>query len=280
MSQTPTIHLTGNFLTWHRYYVQTFEKKLQECGYTGNMPYWEWGMDINNLEKSPLFDGSATSLGSNGAPIPHEGMQILMPFNDEPVKFQPGTGGGCITKGPFSDLKIRLGPVARPAYGSPEPVGVADPLQDNTRCLTRDLSSNTGKRFSSFRNTTELIIGAQNVEMFQGLMSGDPRYISGEVGVHGGGHNMVGGDLSDPFTAPNDPMFFLHHAQVDRVYWIWQMQDFKNRQNVFGTQTLLDFPPSPNATVEDFLDVSPLNDQVKIKDMMNTVGGPLCYVYI
>jgi len=91
---------------------------------------------------------------------------------------------------------------------------------------------------------------------------------------------MVGGEVSDPFTAPNDPAFFLHHAQVDRVFWIWQMQDFTNRKGVFGTQTLMDMPPSPNTTVEDFLDVAPLNGDVKIKDMMNTVGGPLCYVYI
>jgi len=107
MRQTPTIHLTGNFLTWHRYYVHTFEKKLKECGYSGNLPYWEWGLDVNSLDTSPLFDGSATSLGSNGQAIPHAGMQIMMPFNDQPLTFQPGTGGGCVQTGPFSDLTIR-----------------------------------------------------------------------------------------------------------------------------------------------------------------------------
>ncbi|KAM7186055.1 tyrosinase-like protein [Rhypophila sp. PSN 637] len=281
MSQTPTIHLTGNFLTWHRYFLQTFETKLKECGYNGNLPYWEWGLDVNtDLRKSPLLDGSATSLGSDGKAITHEGMQILMPFNDQPVKFQPGTGGGCLVQGPFSDLTIHLGPVAKPAYGSPDPVGQPDPTQDNPRCLSRDLSSDTGKRFSSFRNTTELIINSNNVEIFQALMSGDPRYITGDVGVHGGGHDMIGGEMSDPFTSPNDPLFYLHHAQIDRVYWIWQMQDFKNRQGVAGTQTLLDMPPSPNTTVNDLLNVAPLGESVKIKDVMNTVGGPLCYVYI
>ncbi|KAK3370434.1 tyrosinase-like protein [Podospora didyma] len=280
MSQTPTIHLTGNFLTWHRYFLQTFEKKLQECGYNGNLPYWEWGLDVNSLQTSPLFDGSTTSLGSDGVPVPHQGMQILMPFNDKPVTFKAGTGGGCLTSGPFSDLVIHLGPVAKPAYGSNDPVGQADPTQDNPRCLSRDLSSDTLKRFSSFRNTTELIIGQQTVETFQALMSGDPRYILGDVGVHGGGHDSVGGEMSDPFTSPNDPLFYLHHAQIDRVYWIWQMQDFNSRQGVSGTQTLLNLPPSLNTTVEDLLNVAPLNNAVKIKDMMNTVGGPLCYVYI
>lgn len=56
---------------------------------------------------------------------------------------------------------------------------------------------------------------------------------------------------------------------------------FKNRQGVAGTQTnMLDLPPSPNTTIEDFLETSSLNVSVKIKDIMNTVGGPLCYVYV
>ena len=35
MNQTMTIHLTGNFFVWHRYFIHTYEKKLQECGYNG-----------------------------------------------------------------------------------------------------------------------------------------------------------------------------------------------------------------------------------------------------
>src|ERR1700710_880729 len=41
--------------------------------------------------------------------------------------------------------------------------------------------------------------------------------------------------------ANNDPQtFFLHHAQIDRTWWIWQNQDPKNRKSAFagGTSTL------------------------------------------
>jgi tyrosinase len=39
INQTLSIHGTGNFLSWHRYYVWTFEKALRnECGYTGYQP--------------------------------------------------------------------------------------------------------------------------------------------------------------------------------------------------------------------------------------------------
>ncbi|KAK4209636.1 tyrosinase-like protein [Rhypophila decipiens] len=281
MRQTPTIHLTGNFLTWHRWYLHTYEAKLRECGYNGNLPYWEWGFDVNSPRDSPVFDGSDTSLGSDGAAIPHQGIQIVMPFTDLPIPFAPGTGGGCVFKGPFKNMTVHLGPVNLPLYGSANTTGQENPALDNPRCLTRDLNPDVAKRVNSFRNTTRLILDHDNVGSFQGHMSGDPRYVSGQVGIHGGGHFIMGGNPgSDPFVAPGDPAFYLHHAQLDRVFWIWQMLDFQNRQKVADTNTLMNTPPSANTTVEDWLEVDPLNARVQIKEMMNTVGGKLCYIYI
>jgi tyrosinase len=67
--------------------------------------------------------------------------------------------------------------------------------------------------------------------MFQAYMQGDNRYMNGTIGVHGGGHYAIGGyPASDVFFSPNEPVFFLHHGNIDRVYWIWQMLDFPNRQ--------------------------------------------------
>ncbi|KAK4443034.1 hypothetical protein QBC34DRAFT_214803 [Podospora aff. communis PSN243] len=282
LNQTMTIHLTGNFLTWHRYFIHTYEKELQKCGYNGNLPYWEWGYDVNDPRKSPVFDGSDTSLGSDGVSIPHQGMQLMFPGATAPLILPPGTGGGCIAKGPFKDMKIRLGPVAVPQYGSPNTTGVPDPIQDNPRCVTRDLNSYIAKQWASFRNTTELILYKNNIATFQGELTGDTRTSTNQVGVHGAGHYIMGGDPgSDPFISPGDPAFYLHHAQVDRVYWIWQNLDFDNRQGVWGTTFLFDLFPSPNTTVNDIVDLSPLAPPVTIKSLMNTVGNsPLCYAYI
>lgn len=228
-----------------------------------------------------MFDGSDTSLGSDGAYIPHEGIQVVMPYTDLPIPFKPGTGGGCIFKGPFKDLITHLGPVNLPLFGSPNTTGQENPALDNPRCLTRDLNPDVAQRVNSFRNTTRHILDHDNVADFQGFMSGDPRYISGSVGIHGGGHFIMGGDpASDPFVSPGDPAFYLHHAQLDRVYWIWQMLDFANRQTVADTNTLVNQPPSANTTVDDWLEVDPLAPRVQIKEMMNTVGGKLCYIYV
>lgn len=137
-------------------------------GVTGNLPYWEWGYDVKSPRNSPVFDGSDTSLGSDGIAVPHEGMQIIFPGYTDPVLFQPGTGGGCIQKGPFKDMLIRLGPVGVPNYGNTNTTGVPDPTQDNPRCVRRDLNPWVAQQWTTFRNYTELILLKNTIATFQG----------------------------------------------------------------------------------------------------------------
>jgi tyrosinase len=40
--------------------------------------------------------------------------------------------------------------------------------------------------------------------------------------VHGGVHVWVGGSMSSIPTAPADPIFWMHHANIDRLWAIWQ----------------------------------------------------------
>ncbi|KAK4099174.1 tyrosinase-like protein [Parathielavia hyrcaniae] len=270
--QTPTIHFTGNFLIWHRWYIHQYELKLNACGYNGALPYWEWGFDVDNPRASPVFDGSDTSMGSDGEFVPGGPVEIQVPGNPPSrVVLAKGTGGGCVFSGPFKNMTVHLGPITQP-----------DPTQDNARCLKRDLNADAARRFASFRNTTDLIVNSPTIEIFRTTMEADPGYVPNSIGVHGGGHFTISGDPgSDAFISPGDPVFYLHHAQIDRIYWIWQMLDFDNRQGVFGTNTLLNLPPSANTTVDDPIDLGPIAGPVKIKTLMNTVGGtPLCYVYL
>jgi len=271
-------------LTWHRYYIHAYEQRLNACGYNGALPYWEWGLDVNNIKASPVFDGSDTSVSGDGASVPHGPLILSLPGPPgNTVTIPAGQGGGCVTQGPFKDMVVHLGPIALPVPGSANFTGITgDFFQDNPRCLRRDLSSASIKRFSSFQNTTNLILTKPNIEQFQAHLQGDPRYILGELGPHGGGHYGIGGNPGgDVFTSPGDPAFYLHHAQIDRIYWLWQLLDFPNRQNVWGTGTLLDQPPSPNVTVNDSIDISPIAGPVQIKNLLNTVtGSPLCYVYL
>jgi hypothetical protein len=43
--------------------------------------------------------------------------------------------------------------------------------------------------------------------------------------------SCIGGDPgSDFFFSPLEPAFWLHHQQLDRLYFVWQNLDWKNRQ--------------------------------------------------
>lgn len=107
INQTLTIHRTGNFLSWHRYYMHAYEKALkEECGYDGHLPYWNWFTYQSNLKDSPVFDGSDTSMGGDGEFVKHNGS-----VGGGGTVFLPsGEGGGCIKSGPFKKYRSPLQP--------------------------------------------------------------------------------------------------------------------------------------------------------------------------
>ena len=41
--------------------------------------------------------------------------------------------------------------------------------------------------------------------------------------IHDVVHSMVGGDM-ESHESPNDPLFYLHHANVDRIWAVWQKE--------------------------------------------------------
>jgi len=47
--------------------------------------------------------------------------------------------------------------------------------------------------------------------------------------------------------SPGDPIFFLHHAWLDRLWWTWQSQDPANRLNEIGGDNI------PASTLPPFL---------------------------
>lgn len=42
------------------------------------------------------------------------------------------------------------------------------------------------------------------------------------LGPHGQVHVLVGGDMASIRTAAFDPIFWLHHCNIDRIWWMWQ----------------------------------------------------------
>jgi tyrosinase len=61
-------------------------------------------------------------------------------------------------------------------------------------------------------------------------------------GIHGGVHIWVGGTMSDASVSPADPIFWLHHANLDRLWWKWYQSAAGNQQNppLTGADALMD----------------------------------------
>lgn len=48
-----------------------------------------------------------------------------------------------------------------------------------------------------------------------------------ELTPHGTVHNNIGGDMLSMYS-PNEPLFYLHHTNIDRIWDAWQRLDAKN----------------------------------------------------
>jgi len=68
---------------------------------------------------------------------------------------------------------------------------------------------------------------------------------------HGGLHCMVGGFFCD-FRSPADPIFYAHHAFIDRVWYSWQAayHEEDGSKHCGACDTLVDFD---NAPAEDYV---------------------------
>ncbi|ROV93754.1 hypothetical protein VSDG_06984 [Cytospora chrysosperma] len=293
MNQTLSIHFTGNFLTWHRYYIQLFENVLRdECSYSGILPYWNWPKTaITGLHASPVFDGSDTSLSGDGYLVPNKSDVNIGGTAVAPFWVPSGTGGGCVKSGPFVNYTLNLGPVALDLPGgtvatnSKNDTGI---YSWNPRCLKRDLTDYINQNYANASNVLDVVQGYDSIADFQLMFQGaSSSTLAGgnTLGVHGGGHFSLGGDPGrDFYVSPGDPVFYLHHGMIDRVWWLWQMQDPETRvwgnNNLAGTNTFMNSPPSANTTLDDWVTFDFAGGPpMQIKDLMSTTSGPFCYAY-
>ncbi|KAI1922131.1 hypothetical protein LOZ67_005959 [Ophidiomyces ophidiicola] len=290
INQTHTIHNNFSFLVWHRYFVHVYEQALRDCGYTGNHPYWEWGYDVYDPANAPILDGSPLSLGSDGAPLAGRNATWAQwpppPFAPTPdlvVEFPRGTGGGCVQRGPFADMTVHFGPISQADQRHLHRMFAFRP-----HCLQRDLNPAIGQRYLAFNWSVWAVAESADIMGFQARITGDRRqghgaYPLNRFGAHGGGHFFAGGmtgAFSDLYASPQDPLFFPHHAQIDRLWAIWQWLDIAARRHaLFGSLTYENLPPARNGSLDDAIDLAPLAAPVAVRELMDVVAGPYCYFY-
>lgn len=269
-----SIHFSGTFLGWHRHFLHLMEEALHnECGYPDylGLPYWNWPHYTDHpLEESTLFDGSETSLGSNGAFIPNRDPPVLSVegawrLNGElsPGTILPlGTGGGCLVKGPFSDTTVFLDTFSQRL---PDNWTEARP-----QCRRRDLNDKL-LRLYNHQTRVDNIMRAPDIVHFQYRM--DP--------THGRGHGSVGGHMGNFFVSPLDPVFWLHHGQVDRLWAVWQAEDEARRFQYNGTSTTGN-PVGVTPEVDDdtVLTFHPVGREITLRESVVYMSGRYCYIYV
>ena len=59
-------------------------------------------------------------------------------------------------------------------------------------------------------------------------------------GVHNSGHVWVGGSMQSILTAPCDPVFWMHHAEIDRLWSVWQAANPGQNPPLSGAAATMD----------------------------------------
>ncbi|GAB7355848.1 hypothetical protein MBLNU459_g6510t1 [Dothideomycetes sp. NU459] len=233
-------HHAAPFLPWHRYFLHIYETTLrQQCGFTGDLVYWDWSLDADNLASSVLFD-SETGFGGDG---------------DAHGETTVGTTGRCVVDGPFADVIAEY-------YDT----------KKQPHCLSRGFHDDSGTlgHIDGQDISPESIEEVLRIEEYEGFVA------ALEAKVHDVIPFGIGGDF-ETFTAPYDPLFFLHHTQLDRIWWIWQQRNPEQRIRAYGGRNSRH--SIAVASLEDALKMKGLAPTIKVEEVMNTEDELLCYRY-
>ncbi|KAJ1918234.1 hypothetical protein IWQ60_007552 [Tieghemiomyces parasiticus] len=86
-------------------------------------------------------------------------------------------------------------------------------------------------------------------------------------------HTSLAGDMNTRY-APNDVLFFLHHAYIDKLWNDWMAMDLSGkRYSEYNGQFKDGSPAAPTDIIRGY-------DQIRVVDVIDSTANPrLCYVY-
>lgn len=201
-------HNVVGFITWHRMLMLFWERELRKIAielYNWQdfaIPYWDW-VDAESCE--PCTNSLV------GAPGPWvNGKRLLDP------------------ESPFANwIEYCTIPEQRVSrcYGCHFKAPNFDPLnrfyEHNSFPSTLDLEFTLSKKTYHLSDETESVTRCRSFrEALEGFC-GRPNDNSTLLFMHNRVHNMVKGSMCCSTTASNDPLFILHHSQMDRIWQLW-----------------------------------------------------------
>ena len=190
------------FLPWHRFMLLQLEMNLQRVlgnDLTFGLPYWDWAQDgqlSSALQRrAPVW--ASNCMGGTGVPVT-TGPFAFDPANPSSWRVRITTNGATgqlvqVDRGLRRQLGTQTTRLPRKSHTA---TTLTQPVYDAAPWST----ASTG-----FRNLVE---GWQNQPQIP------------PPSLHNRVHVFIGGDMS-PSTSPNDPVFYLNHCNVDRIWERW-----------------------------------------------------------
>ena len=196
-NQPSWAHQGPVFGPWHRVLLRQFELELQKIDAQVEIPYWDWTRSDSRSRTSSLWRNDF--LGPDGRTAgPQTGKVMTGRFAFDAgnwpirVKDQPGDPDYLIRRlGRAADARSLPTTAGVNAALAARPYDTA-PWEDSLR------DPNDGTEWRGFR-------------------------IQLEIPLHNLVHRWIGGNMVD-MTSPNDPVFWLHHCNIDRLWAEWQVQ--------------------------------------------------------
>ena len=229
------IHTGPIFLPWHREFLRHFENALRDVsGRAITVPYWDWTDPESVNPKNPSAVFRDDFMGGDGNP----GDQYAVttgPFKKDGWTLNVRPEGAMWAPSATAYLTRHLGlPQSLPTKAQVETVLAVEEYDVPPYNVVSD-------RGKSFRNALEgngagsaMQCGSDGWMALESDLGTTPAVGSGGSNMHNLIHGWVGGRLSPgavrpPIrgtmvlpTSPNDPVFFLHHANIDRLWAAWQ----------------------------------------------------------
>jgi tyrosinase len=260
-------HMWASFLPWHREFLRLFEDALRQVsGKPITIPYWDW--------TDPNSTAAVFTSGFMGGPgDPNHGYAVMNgPFRKGVWKLNvvdPKANDWYRLRYLVRRFGTKLGKML--PTSADVAAGLSRPTYD---VKPYDATSNPNL---SFRNYVEGWRKVKGMKCEHGLMNPVPTP-GAPHDMHNGVHLWVGGVWSFKLkhgphqgtmalnTSLNDPVFWLHHANIDRLWEQWEavhnyeyrpLRGQKRGQNLHDTM----WPYRTvgiNTTISDLLHIEPL----------------------
>ncbi|KAI0032575.1 photo-regulated tyrosinase [Vararia minispora EC-137] len=206
------------FPTWHRPYVALFEALLQrhavEIAKTYAVDQERWNKAAMDL-RAPYWDWAANSVPPSEV-IADKQVTITLPDGTRAAVDNPLYGYvfhpiDPSFPQPYSQWQSTL---RHPTTDGPDAQTDVEDLTDTLQSAQDDITSSTYR----------LLTRVHTWPAFSNHSVDDGGSASNSLeAIHDGIHVDVGGNgqMADPSVAGFDPIFFLHHANVDRMLSLW-----------------------------------------------------------